>query len=66
MSNIEEIEKAVASLGPTELAIFSAWFERFEAERFYRRIEEDAEAGKLDHLAEAAVAEHRKDAHREL
>jgi len=50
----------VAGLGPSELAIFSAWFERFEAERFDRRIEEDAQAGKLDRLAEAALAEYCK------
>ena len=38
MSSIEEIEKAVASLPPRDLAIFSAWFEAFEAERFDKRI----------------------------
>jgi hypothetical protein len=51
VSSIEEIEKAVASLAPSEFADFSAWFERFEAERFDRRIEEDAKTGRLDRLA---------------
>ncbi len=66
MSSIEEIEKAVANLPPRDLAIFSAWFEAFEAERFDRQIEQDAEAGKLDRLAEAALAEFRKGLAREI
>jgi hypothetical protein len=60
MSSIEEIEKAVANLPPRDLAIFSAWFEAFEAGRFDRQILQDAEAGKLDRLAETALAEFRK------
>jgi hypothetical protein len=66
MSSIEDIEKAVANLPPRDLAIFSAWFEAFEAERFDRRILQDAEAGKLDGLEEAALAEFRKGLAREI
>ena len=66
MSSIEDIEKAVANLQPRDLAIFSAWFEAFEAERFDRQILRDAEAGKLDRLAETALAEFRKGLAREI
>jgi hypothetical protein len=66
MSSIEEIEKAVADLPPRELAIFRAWFEAFEAERFDRHIEQDAEAGKLDRFADAALAEYRQGLAREI
>jgi hypothetical protein len=66
MNAIEEIEKAVANLPPGDLAVFAAWFEAFEAERFDKRILQDAEAGKLDSLAEAALTEFRKGLAREI
>lgn len=63
---IEDIEKAVAKLPPKELARFRAWFEEFEAARFDRKIERDATSGKLDRLADEAVADYRKGRAREL
>jgi hypothetical protein len=60
MRKIEEIEQAVASLAPDELAQFRAWFEEFEAARFDEEVERDAAAGKLDSLADEAVREFRK------
>ncbi len=59
MSTVEDIERAVSGLQPTDLAEFRAWFETFEAERFDRRIEADIQAGKLDGLAAQAVADAR-------
>jgi hypothetical protein len=52
---IEDLEKAVARLPPDDLARFSAWFEQFNAARFDDKIERDANAGKLDRLADAAL-----------
>jgi hypothetical protein len=66
MTTVEDIEKAIAKLAPDELAKFRAWFEEFEAERFDRRIERDAKGGKLDRLAEEALAEFRTGRAREL
>jgi hypothetical protein len=66
MSAIEEIEKAVANLPPRDLAIFSAWFGAFEAERFDRQIVQDSDAGKLDRVAKAALAEFRQGLAREI
>ena len=66
MTTVEDIEKAVARLSPDELAKFRAWFEEFEAERFDRRIERDAKSGKLDPLADEALAEFRAGHTREL
>lgn len=66
MTKVEDIEKAVATLAPQELARFRDWFARFDAERFDDKIERDAKAGKLDRLADEAVAEHRKGLTREL
>ena len=66
MSNVEEIEKAVESLPPGELARFRAWFDAFDAARFDQRIERDAREGKLDTLAEQALTARRDGLAREL
>jgi hypothetical protein len=66
MTKIEDIEKAVSSLSPDELAEFRAWFEGFEADQFDRKIERDARAGRLDGLADAAVAEFNEGRARDL
>ena len=63
---IEDLEKAVSKLPPDQLAKFRDWFEAFEAARFDEKIERDAKAGKLDRLAEAALADLRQGRAREL
>lgn len=63
---IEDIEKAVAKLSPEELVKFRAWFDEFDAERFDRKIERDVGTGRLDRLADEALAEHRAGRSREL
>ena len=55
MTRIEEIENAVAELPKEELARFREWFAEFEAQVWDREIEDDAEAGRLDKLAEEAL-----------
>jgi hypothetical protein len=57
MSKIKELEKAVATLAPDELAEFRAWFEEFDAMHFDEKIERSIKAGKLDGLAERAIAD---------
>ena len=66
MTTTEEIEKAVERLAPSELARFRAWFEQFDAAQFDAAIERDAQAGKLDALAEEALTAHRAGRSREL
>ncbi len=63
---VEDIEKAVSRLAADELAKFRAWFEEFDAARFDSKIERDAASGKLDRLADAAVADLRQGRAREL
>ena len=63
---IEDIEKAVSKLPPDQLARFRAWFEEFDAARFDQKIERDAKAGRLDRLADVAVADFRKGRARQL
>lgn len=66
MSTVEDIEKAVEGLAPGELARFRAWFENFDAAQFDQKIERDAHNGKLDKLAEEALAAHRANRSRDL
>jgi hypothetical protein len=60
MTSIKEIEKAIVDLPRDQLAEFRAWFEAFDVQNFDTAIERDVEAGKLDALAEEALAEHKK------
>lgn len=59
MTTVEDIEKAVAELPPKELAAFRAWFEAFDGARFDEKMERDAASGKLDRLADEAIADYR-------
>ena len=63
---IEDLEKAVSKLPPDQLAKFRDWFDAFDAASFDRKIERDAKAGKLDRLAEQALADFDKGRAREL
>ncbi len=63
---VQDIEKAVAQLPPEELAAFRAWFEAFDAARFDEKIARDAASGRLDRLADEALADHRRGRSREL
>ena len=66
MTTIEDLEKAVAELPPDQLQQFRVRFAQFEAARFDQEIERDADAGKLDRLAEQALADYRAGRAREL
>jgi hypothetical protein len=66
MTTVQDIEKAVANLNPRELDRFRVWFEEFQAVRFEAVIERDVRSGKLDRLAEEAIAEYRRGDAREL
>ena len=66
MTTVEDIERAILQLPPAELDRFRAWFEALDAQRFDERIERDARAGKLDRMADEALADHRADRTREL
>ncbi|ACI56102.1 hypothetical protein GGI64_002863 [Rhizobium leguminosarum] len=59
MTKLEQVEKSVAELDKQEFEAFSTWFEALQAERWDRQMETDAASGKLDHLAEKALADFR-------
>jgi hypothetical protein len=66
MTTVEDIEKAIEKLAPREFDRLRVWFEEYQAARFDEKIERDARAGKLDRMADRALADHRKGRSREL
>ena len=59
MTKLEDIEKAVSKLAREDLARFRAWSEEFQEQVFDAQIKQDADAGKLDWIAQEALEEHR-------
>jgi len=66
MITAESVEQAVEQLSPAELAKFRRWFAQFDADVWEAQIEADAAAGKLDALAEEALAVYRSGQAREI
>jgi len=63
---IEALEMAVKQLRPADLAEFRRWFAEFDSSNWDAQIEADAASGKLDTMAEEALAEYRHGKAREL
>ncbi len=59
MSKVEKLEREVSDLSRSELAAFREWFMEYDAAEWDRQIEIDCRSGKLDKLAEKALADHR-------
>lgn len=59
MTRLEKIEREIEALGPHDLARFRAWFAEYDAANWDGKIEADAASGKLDTLADKALAAHR-------
>ncbi len=66
MNKVENIEQEVQALTPSELAAFRRWFLEFDARVWDRQIEEDIREGRLDKLAEEALALDRAGKSKEL
>ena len=66
MTTVKEIESALKDLPEERLAEFRAWYEAFDAERWDRQFEQDVEAGKLNALADEAIADFDANRCREL
>ena len=58
MVSLREIKDAVSSLSRDQLSEFRSWYERFDTEMWDERIERDARDGRLDAIADAALADH--------
>ena len=66
MSNIEQIEAAILSLSFNEFEQLKLWFLDLDYERWDQQIEQDIEDGKLDALAQEAIAEFEAGYYREI
>jgi hypothetical protein len=66
VSKVENIEQEIRDLTPSELTAFRRWFLEFDAQVWDRQIEEDVRKGRLDKLAEEALAAHRAGKSKEL
>ena len=58
MTKLEKIEQDIASLTPGEVAKLARWFAEFQADVWDKQIEDDAKSGRLDKLADEALASH--------
>lgn len=58
MTKLEKIEQDIASLTPGEVAKLAQWFAAFQADLWDKQIDADAKAGRLDSLADQALAHH--------
>ena len=58
MNTIQEIEKAIKQLPKEDLDSFREWFEKFDAAAWDKQLEADVKAGKLDKLANKAIADY--------
>jgi len=58
MRKVEEIERQIADLPPEEFSELCEWLAAREAEAWDAQLEADVRAGRLDALAEQALAAH--------
>jgi hypothetical protein len=66
MTTVESIENRVEKLSLKELSEFRLWFAKYDANAWDAQIEVDAVAGKLDALAQEALAEYESGKAREI
>lgn len=57
MSTVEEIERAIEQLAPTDIARLTDWLVKRRNAEWDREMAEDAASGKLDFLFEEAETE---------
>ena len=60
MTKIESLEKEIEGLSPQEFKAFRSWFAEFDAELWDQELERDVASGKLDRLADEALAAHKR------
>jgi len=66
MNKVRDIQSAIQSLSKEDMVALRKWFEQFDAEEWDRQFEEDAKSGKLDALADQAIADFRSGKCKEL
>ena len=59
MLTIKELEQAVSSLPREELARFREWFDEYDAKAWDKQLEADVKTGRLNKIADSAIADYR-------
>lgn len=59
MSTVETITAAIAELPPEDISRIRSWLDERAQNEWDSQIEDDERAGRLDGLADLALAEHR-------
>ena len=66
MTKLEQIQSTIETLSSSEIAKLRDWLDKLNARLFDEKIERDAKAGKLDKLADQALADHARGLSRKL
>ena len=66
MARVEELAYKVQQLSRDELTAFRDWFRKYDSDEWDKEIEEDILAGRLDSLADEAIADHKAGRTKEL
>ncbi|MEI7696306.1 MAG: hypothetical protein WCI64_11775 [Chlorobium sp.] len=66
MTQVELLEQHIAELDDDSFSKLREWFLEFEQARWDKQLEADSNAGKLDFLINAALAEHEAGVTRDL
>jgi hypothetical protein len=66
MTQVEQLEQHIAELDDASFSKLREWFIEFEQARWDKQLEADSNAGKLDFLINAALAEHEAGLTKEL
>lgn len=59
MTNIEQIERSIETLPDDKFDTLAEWFDALRSRRWEGKFDADVEAGRLDALAEEALADFR-------
>lgn len=66
MTKIEALADQLTRLSAEELREFRRWFTQFDAAQWDEEIDADARTGKLDRMADEALAAHRRGEGRDI
>jgi hypothetical protein len=66
MSTVEQIESAILSLPPDDFRRLAEWFAELDQRRWDEQLERDVAAGRLEMLAEEAIADYQAGRTRDL
>jgi hypothetical protein len=57
MTKLEKLEREIEALPPQDMRALAAWFAELQANQWDEQMERDALLGKLDKLADEAIAD---------